>query len=105
MHSYVRELKELYKKGKITRRHFLYYSTMLGLSTGAANAFLAACGTQATPTTAVSLPGTATKPAGVPTTAPTTAPAATQAATAAVTPTAAAAAEQSRYTASSGIQT
>jgi peptide/nickel transport system substrate-binding protein len=64
MHPAVPELQEALRKGKISRREFLRYATLLGLSVSAANV-LAACGPAATPA-----------PTTVP---PTTAPAATKA--------------------------
>ena len=68
MHPAVPELQEALRKGSISRREFLRYATLLGLSAGAANV-LAACGPAATPTAA---PAPTTVP-------PTTAPAATKA--------------------------
>ena len=43
-HPYIPELKDLYQKGRITRREFLRNATLLGMSMTAASAFLAACG-------------------------------------------------------------
>jgi peptide/nickel transport system substrate-binding protein len=40
VHPHIPELKELYKKGKITRREFLRNTTLLGLSAVAANTFV-----------------------------------------------------------------
>jgi peptide/nickel transport system substrate-binding protein len=40
VHPHIPELKELYKKGRITRREFLRNTTLLGLSAVAANAFV-----------------------------------------------------------------
>jgi peptide/nickel transport system substrate-binding protein len=39
-HPYIPELKEMFKNGRITRREFLWNSTMLGLSAAAAYAFV-----------------------------------------------------------------
>jgi peptide/nickel transport system substrate-binding protein len=43
-HSYIPELKNLYQKGRISRREFLRNATLLGMSAAAASTFLAACG-------------------------------------------------------------
>ncbi|MFN2290604.1 MAG: ABC transporter substrate-binding protein [Anaerolineae bacterium] len=51
-HPYIPELKDLYQKGRITRREFLRNATLLGMSMTAASAFLAACGPTTEPTSA-----------------------------------------------------
>ena len=48
LHPWVPELQEQLRKGQISRREFLRYATLLGVSVGGATA-LAACGTPATP--------------------------------------------------------
>ncbi len=68
MHPYIPELQEAYRKGDLSRREFLRYATLLGLSVSAASA-LAACAPAAAPTAAPA-------PTAVP---PTSAPAATKA--------------------------
>ncbi len=68
IHPYIPELQESLRKGQISRREFLRYAALLGLSVSAASA-LAACGPAATPTAAPA-------PTAVP---PTAAPAATKA--------------------------
>lgn len=45
-HPYLPELKELYRKNRVTRREFLRTATLLGMSLGAANLFLASCSTK-----------------------------------------------------------
>ncbi len=67
-HPYIPELKELYRKGRITRREFLRNATLLGMSLASASAFLSACGAKPTPTTAPTKP-----PAAQPTPVPPTA--------------------------------
>jgi peptide/nickel transport system substrate-binding protein len=42
-HPYIPELKDLYRKGHITRREFLRNTTLLGMSLVSASAFLSAC--------------------------------------------------------------
>jgi peptide/nickel transport system substrate-binding protein len=79
VHPYVPELQESLRKGDISRREFLRYATLLGLSLGSATA-LAACA-QPTP-----VPPTAGPPTAVP---PTAAPAKAIEPTAAPKPTAA----------------
>ena len=37
-HPYIPELIDRYEKGKLTRREFLRYATLLGMSVGAASA-------------------------------------------------------------------
>ena len=44
LHPWVPELQEQLRKGQISRREFLRYATLLGVSLGGATA-LAACGT------------------------------------------------------------
>lgn len=46
MHPYIPELKEKYRKGKVTRREFLRMASLLGLSMGAMTTFLASCSTE-----------------------------------------------------------
>ena len=73
VHAYIPELKDLYRKGRISRREFLRNATLLGMSLGSATAFLSACGpkpTEAPP------PTEAPKPADTPVPAPTEPPAA-----------------------------
>jgi peptide/nickel transport system substrate-binding protein len=64
VHPYVPELKDLYQKGRITRREFLRNAALLGLSLSSASAFLAACAkAEPTPTpvpTATKVPPTPT---------------------------------------------
>jgi peptide/nickel transport system substrate-binding protein len=48
-HVYIPELKDLYQKGRISRREFLRNATLLGMSFAGASAFLAACGPTAAP--------------------------------------------------------
>ncbi len=76
VHAYIPELRDAYRTGAISRREFLRYATLLGMSVGAASV-MAACTPAATPT--------AVPPTAVP---PTAAPAAA----AAITPTEASAA-------------
>jgi Fe-S-cluster-containing hydrogenase component 2 len=66
----ISELQEQLRQGKISRRDFLRYASLLGLSVGAAEA-LAACAPKPTPTTAPPKP---TSPPAPTTAAPTTAP-------------------------------
>ncbi len=49
-HPYIPELKDLYQKGRVTRREFLRNATLLGMSFAGASAFLAACGPTEEPT-------------------------------------------------------
>jgi peptide/nickel transport system substrate-binding protein len=49
-HPYIPELKDLYQKGRISRREFLRNATLLGMSLTSASAFLAACGATPEPT-------------------------------------------------------
>jgi peptide/nickel transport system substrate-binding protein len=51
VHPYIPELKDLYVRGRISRREFLRTATLLGMSLTSATAFVAACG-PAAPTTA-----------------------------------------------------
>jgi peptide/nickel transport system substrate-binding protein len=51
-HVYIPELKDLYQKGRISRREFLRNATLLGMTFASASAFLAACGPTAEPTAA-----------------------------------------------------
>jgi len=52
-HVYIPELKNLYQKGRISRREFLRNATLLGMSFAGASAFLAACGPTPEPTAPV----------------------------------------------------
>jgi peptide/nickel transport system substrate-binding protein len=49
-HVYIPELKDLYQRGRITRREFLRNATLLGMSFAGASALLAACGQAPEPT-------------------------------------------------------
>jgi peptide/nickel transport system substrate-binding protein len=51
-HPYIPELKDLYQKGRISRREFLRNATLLGMTFASASAFLAACGPTPEPTAA-----------------------------------------------------
>ena len=64
MHERIPELKEQYVEGKISRREFLRYATLLGLSLTAAQGLIAGCAPKATPT-----PKPTPKPTPVPPTA------------------------------------
>jgi peptide/nickel transport system substrate-binding protein len=71
VHVYIPELKDLYRKGRISRREFLRNATLLGMSLTSATAFLAACGPTAVPTeapkpTEVVKPTEAPKPTDTP---------------------------------------
>jgi peptide/nickel transport system substrate-binding protein len=68
LHQAVPELQDQYRKGKMTRREFIRYVTLLGTSLAAAQTLAAQCGAPATP------PPTEAPPAATP--APTKAPAA-----------------------------
>jgi peptide/nickel transport system substrate-binding protein len=65
MHPAVPELQDALRKGKLSRREFLRYAALLGVSVGAANV-LAACAQPAAPT---AVPPTAVPPTAVPATA------------------------------------
>ena len=60
-HVYIPELKDLYQKGRISRREFMRNATLLGMTFASASAFLAACGPAAEPT-AVPQPTEAPQP-------------------------------------------
>ncbi|MGD8397310.1 MAG: ABC transporter substrate-binding protein [Anaerolineae bacterium] len=60
-HPYIPELKDLYQKGRITRREFLRNATLLGMSFAGATAFLAACGPEDTPAPAATAAPEATE--------------------------------------------
>ncbi len=77
LHPAVPELQDALRKGKISRREFLRFAALLGVSTGAAS-ILAACAQPAAAPTAVPVPPTAVPPTAAPaaTVAPTAAPAA-----------------------------
>jgi peptide/nickel transport system substrate-binding protein len=49
-HEYIPELKDLYRRGRVSRREFLRNATLLGMSFAGASAFLAACAPAAEPT-------------------------------------------------------
>jgi peptide/nickel transport system substrate-binding protein len=51
-HPYIPELKDLYQRGRISRREFLRNATLLGMSFAGASSFLAACGPTEEPTQA-----------------------------------------------------
>lgn len=51
-HVYIPELRDLYLKGRISRREFLRNGTLLGMSFAGASAFLTACGPTEEPTAA-----------------------------------------------------
>jgi peptide/nickel transport system substrate-binding protein len=72
-HVYIPELKDLYQKGRISRREFLRNATLLGMTFASASAFLAACGPTAEPTAA---PQPTTPPQATEAPQPTEAPAA-----------------------------
>lgn len=76
VHPYIPELHNLYVQGRVSRREFLRYATLLGMSATAATA-LAACGGAATPAAApTSAPvAAATAAPAVATLAPTAVPA------------------------------
>jgi Fe-S-cluster-containing hydrogenase component 2 len=85
IHERISELQEQLREGMITRRDFLRYAAVLGVSVGAAEA-LAACAPKPTPTGVpptkvppTAVPPTAVPPSGeVPTEAPTAPPPAAQ---------------------------
>jgi peptide/nickel transport system substrate-binding protein len=68
VHSYIPELKDLYRKGRVTRREFMRNACLLGMSVAGASAFLTACATEeptAVPKAAATKAPTATpKPTG-----------------------------------------
>jgi peptide/nickel transport system substrate-binding protein len=76
VHSYIPELKDLYRQGRCTRREFLRTATLLGMSLASASAFLAACATPE-PTEAPTKAAATQPPTKAPTEAPTEAPTAT----------------------------
>jgi peptide/nickel transport system substrate-binding protein len=55
-HPYIPELKDLYQRGRVSRREFLRNATLLGMSFAGASAFLAACGPTEAPTQAPAAP-------------------------------------------------
>jgi len=63
-HPYIPELKDLYARGRISRREFLRTATLLGMSLTSATAFVAACGpaepTAVAPVEATQAPAAAT---------------------------------------------
>ena len=72
VHTYIPELKDLYRKGRISRRAFLRNATLLGMSLGSATAFLSACGPK--PTEAPPPPTEAPEPTDTPVPEPTDTP-------------------------------
>ena len=68
LHPWVPELQDQLRQGKISRREFLRYATLLGVSLGGATA-LAACGAQPTPAPAPTAAPAAAAPTAVPPTA------------------------------------
>jgi len=74
VHTYIPELKDLYRKGRISRREFLRNATLLGMSLTSATAFLAACGPTPAPTEAPPTPTEAPKPTDTPVPEPTATP-------------------------------
>jgi peptide/nickel transport system substrate-binding protein len=67
VHTYIPELEDLYRKGRITRREFLRNATLLGMSLASASAFLASCAPKPEPTATpkpVAAPTATPKPAG-----------------------------------------
>lgn len=72
MHKAIPELKDQYEKGKMTRREFIRTATLLGLSMGGIQAFLASCAPTPTPTelpagaTPTQVPPTQVPPAPTP---------------------------------------
>ncbi len=58
-HPYIPELKDLYQRGRISRREFLRYATLLGMSSVAAGTFVAGC---ASPTPAPAAPAATAVP-------------------------------------------
>ncbi|TKJ31775.1 MAG: hypothetical protein CEE40_00150 [Chloroflexi bacterium B3_Chlor] len=73
MHKAIPDLKDQYEKGKMTRREFLRYASLLGMSLGAAQALIAGCAPPATEVPPTEVPPTPTTAPAVPT--PTTVPA------------------------------
>jgi len=71
MHKNIPDLKDQYLKGKMSRREFLRYATLLGVSLTAAEGLLAGCAPKATPTpTPKPAPPTATPVPPTPTPKP-----------------------------------
>jgi peptide/nickel transport system substrate-binding protein len=79
MHPYIPELKEQYRKGKVSRREFIRVSALLGLSLSSIMTFLSACSSEEA--TATSAPKV--EPTQAPTAVPATATAVPPAPTAA----------------------
>ncbi len=71
VHPYIPELKELYRKRRITRREFIRNAALLGLSLGAIQTFLASCAPAPEPTP-TPVPPTSTPVPPTPTPAPPT---------------------------------
>jgi len=76
MNKLIPELKDQYDKGKLSRREFLRYATLLGMSLASAQA-LAGCGPTPAPPTATPVPPTATPVPAKPTATPVPPPTAT----------------------------
>jgi peptide/nickel transport system substrate-binding protein len=74
-HPYIPELKNLYQKGRISRREFLRNATLLGMTFASASAFLAACGPTPAPTAAPTAAVPPTQPPATMAPEPTQAPA------------------------------
>ncbi|MFZ5918830.1 MAG: ABC transporter substrate-binding protein [Chloroflexota bacterium] len=70
-HVYIPELKDLYRKGRISRREFLRNATLLGMSLASATAFLTACAKEEP--TATPKPAAGETPVPTATAAPTSA--------------------------------
>ena len=66
VHSYVPELKEEFRQGRITRREFMRLAALLGVSLTGINAFLASCAPApaAVPAQATAVPASAIKRGG-----------------------------------------
>ncbi len=80
MHEGIPYLKDQYEKGKMTRREFLRYATLLGTSLTAAQALISGCGPttpeepEVAPTATTAAPAATTAPTEAPTVAPVTGP-------------------------------
>lgn len=62
-HPYIPEMKDLYSKGRITRREFLRNATLLGMSAVSASTFLSACTPQQPATEGPTEPAATNTPA------------------------------------------
>jgi len=69
-HVYIPELKDLYQRGRISRREFLRNATLLGMSMAGATAFVAGCAAQPTAVPPTQAPAAAPTVAPAPTAAP-----------------------------------